>query len=351
MNKIYHRDSFFSIIPPHMLDQIARNGNAAQRAWALDTLAVDHTIRSLRLVESPIAQVLRGETPGQAQRTIYSAKHTTNLPGTVVRTEGQGKTSDIEINEAYDYLGATYDLYWNAYHRNSIDDVGMPLVGIVHYGKKYDNAFWDGAEMVFGDGDGKLFNRFTIASDVVGHELTHGVTEHEANLVYFNQAGALNESVSDVFGSLVKQYFQKQTANKADWLIGAGLLAKGVKGKALRSMAAPGTAYDDPVLGKDPQPAHMKDYVHTTQDNGGVHINSGIPNHAFYLVATTIGGKAWEESGRIWYDTIGDPRLKANAGFAAFAKRTIANATHLYGAKAKETKAVQDAWTAVGVAV
>ena len=116
-------------------------------------------------------------------------------------------------------------------------------------------------------------------------------------------------------------------------------------------MAAPGTAYNDPVLGKDPQPAHMNDYVHTTQDNGGVHINSGIPNHAFYLAATAIGGKAWEKSGRIWYDTICDPRLKVRAGFAAFAKRTVANATHSYGAKAKETKAVHDAWTAVGVAI
>ena len=351
MNNMRNRFSFFSIIPPHMLDQIARNGTKAQRAWALDTLAIDHTVRSVRLAGISVTQALGDGTPGQVQRTIYSAKNTTNLPGAVVRTEGQGKTSDVEINEAYDYLGATYELYWNAYHRNSIDDAGMPLYGIVHYGKKYDNAFWDGAEMVFGDGDGKLFNRFTIASDVVGHELTHGVTEHEANLAYFNQAGALNESVSDVFGSLVKQRLLKQTANTADWLIGAGLFAKGVKGTALRSMAAPGSAYDDPVLGKDPQPSSMKDYVHTTQDNGGVHINSGIPNHAFYLAATTIGGKAWEKSGRIWYDTICDPRLKTNAGFSAFAKRTIANANHLYGPKAKETRAVHDAWTAVGVTI
>jgi Zn-dependent metalloprotease len=332
MNKRDHRSLILSIIPPHMLDQIARNGNKAQREWALDTLAVDHSIRSVRLSERPILRALRGAAPGRLQRTIYSANHTTDLPGTVVRTEGQGRSADIEVNEAYNYLGATYDLYWDAYHRDSIDDAGMPLVGVVHYGKKYDNAFWDGAEMVFGDGDGKLFNRFTIAPDVVGHELTHGVTEHEANLAYFNQAGALNESVSDVFGSLVKQYLRNQTAGKADWLIGAGLLAKGVKGKALRSMAAPGTAYNDPVLGKDPQPAHMKDYVHTTQDNGGVHINSG-------------------KSGRIWYDTICDPRLKTTAGFAVFAKRTVSNATHLYGATAKETKAVHDAWRAVGVAI
>ncbi len=96
--------------------------------------------------------------------------------------------------------------------------------------------------------------------------------------------------MSDVFGSLVKQYQLQQTAGEADWLIGQGLLTENVKGIALRSMKAPGTAYDDPVLGKDPQPAHMKDYVNTVSDNGGVHINSGIPNHAFYVVATELGG-------------------------------------------------------------
>jgi Zn-dependent metalloprotease len=140
--------------------------------------------------------------------------------------------------------------------------------------------------MVFGDGDGEIFNRFTIAIDVVAHELSHGVTETEAGLIYFEQSGALNESLSDVFGSLVKQYHLKQTADKADWLIGEGLLAKGINGKGLRSMSEPGTAYNDPLLGKDPQPAHMKDFIKTREDNGGVHLNSGIPNRAFYLAAT-----------------------------------------------------------------
>lgn len=204
---------------------------------------------------------------------------------------------------------------------------------------------------MFGDGDGDLFNRFTIALDVIGHELTHGVTENEAKLAYLYQPGALNESISDVFGSLVKQYALGQTADQADWLIGKGLLTANVQGQALRSMAAPGTAYDDPRLGKDPQPAHMRDFVETTGDNGGVHINSGIPNHAFYLVATKIGGKAWEKSGRIWYETLRDPRLRPNASFQAFARLTVANATRLYGHSSDEPKKVQEAWNEVGVSV
>jgi Zn-dependent metalloprotease len=209
--------------------------------------------------------------------------------------------------------------------------------------------------MVFGDGDGTLFNRFTISVDVIGHELTHGVTGDEVNLVYLNQPGALNESVSDVFGSLIKQYVNQQTADQADWLIGEGLFTAQVHSDnppaALRSMKAPGTAYNDPLIGKDPQPDNMRDYVRTNQDNGGVHINSGIPNHAFYLAATNIGGYAWEQAGQIWYDTIRDKQLKKTATFSAFANRTIINAGHRYGTNSTQQKAVVDAWKQVGVRV
>lgn len=205
--------------------------------------------------------------------------------------------------------------------------------------------------MVFGDGDGEIFNRFTVAVDVIGHELAHGVTEDEAGLIYNAQAGALNESMSDVFGSLVKQRPLRQTADQADWLIGAGLLTSNVRGVALRSMKAPGTAYDDPMLGKDPQPAHMRDYVRTFQDNGGVHINSGIPNHAFYLVATRLGGQAWERAGRIWYETLRDPQLRPNTGFRRFAGLTVTVAGRLYGTGSPEQQAVREGWDQVGIAL
>src|SRR4051812_45482751 len=257
------------ILPPHILSNLARNGSEAQRAMAIQHLQVDHSVRSARLNQSlmRVAARPRRVTGGSAaepsaQRTIYDSKHSENEPptGTLVRSEGQDAVSDQAVDEAYDGLGATFDFYLAAYDRNSIDDEGLPLKAYVHYGKDYDNAFWDGSEMVFGDGDGDLFERFTIAIDVIGHELTHGVTEDEAGLVYSNQSGALNESISDVFGSLVKQYAKKQSAADADWLIGEGLFTSNVQGRALRDMANPGTAYDDDVLGKDPQPADMSDY-------------------------------------------------------------------------------------------
>jgi Zn-dependent metalloprotease len=283
------------------------------------------------------------------QRTIFTAGNTETLPGSPVRTEGAPATGDVAVDEAYDGLGHTWDFYQDLFGRNSIDDEGLALNATVHYGQAYDNAFWNGRQMVFGDGDGQLFNRFTISLDVIGHELAHGVTEDEAGLVYMFQPGALNEHLSDANGIMIKQRVLNQSAAESDWLIGAGLLASGVHGVALRSMSQPGTAYDDPVLGKDPQPAHMNDFVSTWQDNGGVHINSGIPNRAFHLAAIAIGGYTWEKLGRIWYETLRDNRLTTEPSFEQFAQLTMDVAGQLYGATSPERQAVADAWAQVGV--
>ena len=352
---MFCRNPLHCIVPPHILDQVARNGSPEQRDWALDTLHHDNSLRAARLqavLTMPPRQravdALAPE-PGTLRRTIYDAGETTQLPGTLVRAEGSDPTGDVAVDEAYDGLGATHALYWQIFRRDSIDDVGLALDGIVHYGQRYDNAFWDTQRMIFGDGDGELFKRFTIAVDVIGHELTHGVTQYTANLNYWQQPGALNESMSDVFGSLVKQYALGQSAEQADWLIGAGLLADAVQGEALRSMKAPGTAYDDPKLGKDPQPADMANYVQTTADNGGVHINSGIPNRAFYLLATNLGGNAWDKAGWIWYTALRDPQLQPTARFRTFAAATRRAAVRVYGQESTEEKALLDAWSQVGI--
>jgi Zn-dependent metalloprotease len=291
---------------------------------------------------------------GSKRRTIYDSQQTSDIPGKLVRGEGDSATKDRMVNEAYDYSGTVYDFYSKVFARNSIDDRGMRLDSSVHYredeSEPFDNAFWNGAEMIYGDGDGVIFERFTKCLDVIGHELTHGVTQFEAGLAYHDQPGALNESFSDVFGSLIKQWSKKQTAAKADWLIGEGLLTPKVHGTALRSMKAPGTAYDDPRLGKDPQPAHMKNYVKGSADNGGVHINSGIPNHAFYLLATELGGNAWDDAGKIWYDALCN-RIRANSNFQDAATASIASAGALFGAGSKQQKAVQGAWSEVGIII
>lgn len=335
---------FNAVIPPYILRNIIDHGSEQQQNFARHTLS---HVQSLMAQNWQKPQAPQKARAGHVDREVYDAQQTQSLPGQLVRTEDGPITDDIAATEAWNYLGVTYDFFWQVFQRNSLDNQGLSLIGTVHYGKEYQNAFWNGQQMVFGDGDGEIFNRFTIAIDVIAHELAHGVTESEAGLIYFQQAGALNESVSDVFGAMVKQFHLQQTADQADWIIGEGLLAKGIKGSGLRSMSEPGTAYNDPMLGKDPQPAHMRDYVETREDNGGVHINSGIPNRAFYLAAKALGGHSWQRAGHAWYDTVCDKTLPQDVDFATFAQFTIRHAQQRFDASV--SKAIEKAWQQVGV--
>jgi Zn-dependent metalloprotease len=342
---------FRSVVPPYLLRAIA---DAPTDAFPRATPAARTALASLDAVQAPKNRSLHAPRTATApdpspRRSIADAHGTTTLPGTVVRIEGAPDTGDAAVDEAYAGLGATHAFWLDVFGRVSIDGAGLPLDATVHYGQDYDNAYWDGSRMVFGDGDGEVFTRFTVALDVIGHELTHGVTQYTADLTYQGQSGALNESVSDVFGSLVAQYTAGQTAAEASWLIGEGLFTPAVHGVALRSMRAPGTAYDDPVLGKDPQPATMADYVETDDDAGGVHTNSGIPNHAFFLAATAIGGNAWQGAGTVWWDALTSPEVTASIDFAGFARVTVSAADMRFGAGSQQSVAVADAWRTVGV--
>ncbi len=353
-----HTSPIDCFLPPYILEKIIESGDEQQRQRAAQTVQFSSQFRTQRQAASRAVSRAAPRAPAQVaarQRAVYTAKFQTILPGTLVRQEGGPPTGDPAADEAYDGSGATYDLYWEVYQRNSIDGNGLALISTVHYGQSYDNAFWNGQQMVYGDGDEdlpperRLFNRFTIALDVIAHELTHGVTQYTSNLAYLNQSGALNESFSDVFGSLVRQRQLGQTAAEADWIIGKGLFTANVHGVGIRSMEAPGTAYDDPLLGKDPQPGHMNQYVQTAEDNGGVHINSGIPNHAFYLAAVGLGGNAWEKTGHIWFASL--QRLASTASFQDAANLTYTVAGELYGKAGQEQQAVKNAWELVGINV
>lgn len=182
-------------------------------------------------------------------------------------------TGDNAIDSAHNYAIATYDYYNNNHGRDSIDNNGMTMRSRVHYSTNYNNAFWNGSEMTYGDGDGVTFVPLSQDADVVAHELTHGVTERESNLIYSYESGALNEALSDIFGAAVDR---QEGANINDtWLIGEDIYTPGTPGDALRVM-------------DDPQAAGDYDYYPTrytgSQDNGGVHWNSGIANLAFVLM-------------------------------------------------------------------
>ncbi|MFY9270704.1 MAG: M4 family metallopeptidase [Candidatus Manganitrophaceae bacterium] len=331
-------------IPPHVLENLARARVAPAR------LSIQQAIlsRKKRGAKSVEMKTFAGIAPaGQGPRKVYDCQNTWVQQGKLVRKEGGAATADQVVNKVYDYAGTVRDYYGKVLNRNSIDNAGMEMILNVHFGVDYMNAFWDGDEMTFGDGDGTIFVNFAESLDVVAHELTHGVTQFTANLVYQDQPGALNEHFSDVFGSVITQYANGQTAHDADWLIGDEIMGPSLFGEALRSMKAPGTAYDNALIGKDPQPDHMSKYYPGPGDNGGVHINSGIPNKAFYLVSMEIGT---DKAAGIWYHAL--QNLWATANFND-AVGVIVESTRILTKNGQaplgSTQTVRSAFKAVGL--
>ena len=349
------RCSIQCIVPPHMVDVIKIRGDAKQRKMAIALEKEAEESRTARVDAAPSESYMAATAVGRAaapslQRVVYDGQKKAALPGKIARKEGQPPVKDVAVNEAYDGSGDTYALFFDIYRRNSLDGNGMKIVSTVHHRRNYNNAFWNGSQMAYGDGDGTLFTGFTSSLSVIGHELSHGVVQFSGGLVYRDQSGALNESFADVFGALTVQYKKSQKAHDADWLIGEGILGPNINGKALRSMKAPGTAYNDTTLGKDPQPYHMDHFVITSADLGGVHINSGIPNHAFYLLAQYLGGNAWEKAGRIWYDTM-QAIQNPSASFQDWAEKTVEVAIKRYKIGSKEVRYTRRAWKLVGIDV
>jgi Zn-dependent metalloprotease len=344
------------VIPHHILTRLAEqtdpitdeaSANARATLEHMRELATGQAVTSL--IGRPAARAA-AVRPQRKRRNVYDAHHQFRLSGKLAMSNHTARSTDVEVTEAYDGSGATYEFFAKVFRRNSIDGRGMRIDSTVHYGTRFENALWNGRQMVYGDGDGRIFKRFTASLDVIGHELTHAVIQHAAALGYAGQTGALNEHLADAFGSMVKQYTLGQSAHEADWAIGANILGPDVQGHAVRSLAFPGTAYDDPVLGRDPQPSHMRDYVVTTDDHGGVHINSGILNHGFYLAAMAMEGKTWEVLGRIWYAAL-TSRLKPEADFADFTRATVDIAGELYGNGSRVQMILVEAWSDVGLPV
>jgi Zn-dependent metalloprotease len=344
-------------IPPYISEKLMQSKDNKTVQQAVSNLQETSKLRSQRdflsgLKGEHLAFINLASKSKKAtlNMEVYTLKHGTDTnTATLVWKNGKatGKP-DKDANNVISAGSATWDFYYSIFGRNSVDNLGYLLRHYVHYSKKYDNAMWDGSEMVYGDGDGKIFGSFTSDADVIGHELTHGVTQYESKLQYHNQSGALNESLSDVFGIMVKQRMLNQDVKTANWLIGENVLL-GDK-YALRSMKAPGTAFvNHPDLGTDPQPATMDKFVKLpdTQngDWGGVHYNSGITNFAFYVAAFNIGGYAWEKTGQIWYKAVTAGNLKSTANFSDLKAQTIKQAEKLYGVGSKEAKAVQQGWT------
>ena len=280
------------------------------------------------------------------ERLVYDMERSeAPRPGRIVRGEtDQVATGDGCVDSVFGHAGITYDFYRDVLARRSLDGHGCPLISCVHYGQSVIGAFWDGSQTVYGDGDGAYFLSFARSLEIVAHEFSHGVMSFTANLAYDGQSGALNESFCDVMASIIVQWSEKQPVDAASWIMGCDVIGPQLSVPGVRSFLPIPLYQGDPLLGDDLQPKHIDGFVHTTEDYGGVHINSGIPNHAYYRAAQALGGKAWEKVGKIWFE--GFQALSAQANFVDAAEQTILAAQRLFP---EAESAVRDAWAGVGI--
>ncbi|OIU70519.1 M4 family metallopeptidase [Rossellomorea aquimaris] len=299
--------------------------------------------KSLNTTLSSSTYYLQDNTRGGGVFT-YDASNRQRLPGSL------WADADNKFNASYDgaavdahyYAGETYDYYKAVHNRNSYDGNGAALKSTVHYSRNYNNAFWNGQQMVYGDGDGSTFVPLSGGLDVVAHELTHAVTDTTADLIYQNESGAINESMSDIFGTLLEYH----TGNNPDWEIGEDIYTPGVSGDALRSMSDP-AKYNDPD--------HYSVRYTGTGDNGGVHINSGIGNKAAYLLSqggthygVKVTGIGPDKVGDIYYRAL-TQYLTPSSNYSQLRSAVVQSASDLYGAGSSEVASVNAAFNAVGV--
>jgi Zn-dependent metalloprotease len=327
--------------------------HALHLAWALeaagtrdgaparDTVYVDAHTGQLAEVRPHVHAALR--------RRVYSAGGSTSLPGALKVSEGGAPGADAQVRAAYENTGATYNFYRSTFGRDSWDGAGAALVSTVHYGQGYANAYWDGTQMVFGDGDGEELGPLALALDITAHELTHAVTDATAGLVYQNEPGALNEAMSDIFAAAAESWARGGVVDARTWTVGEEVYTPGTAGDALRYMASP-TADG---MSRDYYPQRYTG----GQDHGGVHLNSGIANLAFQLLVAggqhprgatqvQVVGVGMAKAQAIFYRAL-TAYLVSTSTFAAARVATRQAAQDLYGAEA--ALSVEQAWAAVGV--
>ncbi len=337
------------IIPKDVLERFANDKklSAADRQSFADSAQYEDAWRAVRAANAKLsasaqALLVSGVLPvGPPTVTVSDCQHGTTLPG--VPTSNPGASSDATVKRAFDEATGVAQFYQTIFGRNSVDNSGKTLASSVHFSIKYNNAFWNGNQMTYGDGDGNIFIDFTGSNDVIAHELTHGVTQFSAQLAYANEAGGLNESMSDVFGSMYRQWRANQTVVKADWLIGKEIVGPGAIAKGftcLRDMSNPASAH---CLA--PQPTNFSQYTNGMDP----HYASGIPNFAFYKAAIAIGGKSWEKAGKIWYQALTGFAPQPSMKMSVFAKRTRTLSKSLFASDPLVFGAVDKAWTAVGL--
>lgn len=335
-------------LPPYIVDRLADTDTADLRRVGIDTLIASASARARREV---LPDPLLGRTPmpgfGRRRRVFDMEGREVPLPGTLRRGEKSAGTDDPDVERAFEHAGTTYGFYKDIFGRESLDGAGGWIVSSINFGRRVANAFWNGDQMIYGAGDGTYFKSFTLSLGIAAHEMSHGILDHTSKLAYLGETGALNESFCDVMGASVEQFAAQQTVEEALWMLGGEVTGPALVGvRGFRSFSAEPAYRDHPVLGSDPQPKHFADFVNEAEDNGGVHKNSGIPNHAFYLAARAIGGRVWDKASRIWFEAF-TRDLNNQATFVQAATATVTVSRRLFSED--EASAVAGAWRQVGV--
>ena len=330
------------IVPSDILLELSRRGSSG----ASKTLKHRKKISKKRKKKARqlFKQLESFERPKsrQGDRLIFDSQTKALRRKKLIVMEGDNKIEDPAAVLVYELTGVVRDYFRSMYNLNSLDGLGMEICSNIHYKRDYANAFWDGEDMYYGDGDRINLKNFGSAIDVVAHELTHGIIMHHAGLKYRSQSGALNEHFCDAFASVIKIRHKGQTAETGDWLIGNDVVMGDFPGIALRSMKEPGTANE-----MDKQPDHMDNYYEGPDDNYGVHINSGIFNKAFYLSCMALG---IEDCEKIWFKAMN--QLERKSQFEDAVKALIRSSKKLSKSgqvSDTSTEAIKDSFGEVGL--
>jgi len=340
-------------VPKNLLRHLADKSEGAHKQMLLDQIDHSAQLRGARAATSAkgTARPERGTKP--LHRQVFDAQGQTRLPGALLRHEdGKPVHDNPAANQAYDNLGIALAFFSEVFGRDSADGAGMRIDASVHYGFGFANAMWTGEQMVVGDGDGRHTHNIAGSLGIIGHELSHALSQHlikgglgvvlaaDQPPQLEGEAGALNESFSDICASMIKQWHAGQDVHQADWLLGEDILAEHA-GHAVRSLKDPG----NPKL-TWPEDDQIKDYKRF-KPSQEPHTASGVGNHAFYLAATELGGRSWESLGLVWLK--GYQKLQARSTYVDAARATADAAAEVHGKDSKPHQAVRAAWKAVNV--
>ena len=337
------------IVPKSVLERFANDKSLSPdiRRANFESALLSDLLRQSRIQHGEFVSASRTisahleELAAQPESVVFDCNHTHTLPGKPVANPGSSPDGSAE--RAYTEAGKVASFYEAAFKRNSVDNAGATLVSSVHFGRKYNNAMWNGTQMLYGDGDGRIFIDFTGGNDVIGHELTHGVTQYTLQLGYSDDAGGLNESLSDCFGSMFRQWEARQTSQAADWLIGSDIIGPLAKEKGvtcLRNMANPA----------DPRALSAQPTKYSQLSPGmDPHFTSGPPNLAFCTACKGVPGQSWETVGQVWYHVMMTAGPHPTMTMPDFAGRTRQAAVQLFEGRPEVAKSVDAGWKAVGL--